>query len=108
MLSATQAEFAHGETLLAITKRMARKDGITVLVSGIEMNARIEGFDGMYSGDKGQNSGWVYFVNGEPEMAGCAACEVKAGDRIEWKFADDIYTHYDIDDAHPTGSGGAI
>lgn len=39
--------------------------------------------------DKGADSGWLYYVNGEVPQVGIKDCEVKAGDVIEVKYTAD-------------------
>lgn len=50
-----------------------------------EMGVLIKNIDGVKNGT--DNKYWQYWVNGELPMVAADRKEVKAGDKIEWKFA---------------------
>lgn len=49
----------------------------------------VQGIDGLYAGDCGDYSGWMYKVNGKVPDVGADQYEVKKGDEIEWYYVCD-------------------
>ena len=49
----------------------------------------VQGVDGLYAGDCGDYSGWMYKVNGKVPDVGADQYEVKKGDEIEWYYVCD-------------------
>ena len=63
--------------------------------AGIQMSSKytplygsyyVEGINQLYEFDCGQNSGWMYSVNGWFPNYGCSSYTVEDGDNIEWKY----------------------
>ena len=50
----------------------------------------IEGINQLYEFDCGQNSGWMYCVNGWFPNYGCSSYTVEDGDVIEWRYTCDL------------------
>ena len=46
----------------------------------------IEGINNLYEFDCGQNSGWMYSVNGEYPNYGASSYNLKDGDKVEWRY----------------------
>jgi len=50
-------------------------------------SAYIEGIANIYEYDCGEQSGWVYKVNGQFPNYGCSLYALKAGDKVEWVYS---------------------
>ena len=50
----------------------------------------VEGINNLYEFDCGQNSGWMYCVNGWYPNYGCSRYVVQDGDVIEWNYTCDL------------------
>ena len=50
----------------------------------------IEGINNLYEFDGGNNSGWMYSVNGWYPNYGCGTYRVKQSDVIEWNYTCDL------------------
>lgn len=71
-------EIKSGDDVLKILKRT----GIRIDVQ----SGYVRGIDNLYEFDCGQNSGWLYKVNGVRPNVGASKYKVKKNDRIEWLY----------------------
>ena len=88
ILSTTTVEFEDGETVFDVLKRVCKNKGIQMESSYTPMYSSyyIEGIHNLYEFDCGQQSGWMYRVNGWYPNYGCSSYTLKDGDKIEWKY----------------------
>ncbi len=92
ILPKTKVEIVEGENVFAVLKRVTRRKKIQMefrndpLYSG----AYIEGINHLYEFDCGNDSGWMYKVNGWFPNYGCSKYSVKDGDVIVWCYTCDL------------------
>ena len=88
ILYPSEISFTPGDTVFDVLKDACGQ-------AGIQMSSRytplygsyyIEGINQLYEFDCGQNSGWMYSVNGWFPNYGCSEYKVEDGDNIEWKY----------------------
>lgn len=92
ILKPVTVPLAEGDSVFDVLRRAAKEYGILMEYSDTPLfgTAYIEGIANLYERDCGQNSGWIYSVNGERPNYGCSQCAVKAGDEITWEFTCDL------------------
>lgn len=92
ILYPSEVEFTPGETVFDVLKRVCADTGIHMSSRYTPMYGSyyIEGINQLYEFDCGQNSGWMYRVNGWYPNYGCSSYEVSDGDNIEWRYTCDL------------------
>lgn len=92
ILATTKVEIVENESVFDLLKRVTRSKGIQMefrndpLYSG----AYIEGINHLYEFDCGNESGWMYKVDGWFPNYGCSRYTVKEGERIVWCYTCDL------------------
>ena len=88
ILPATTVTFTEGETVFDVLKRICDARGIQIEYSYTPMYGSyyIEGINHLYEFDCGQQSGWMYKVNGWFPNYGCSSYKLEAGDTIVWAY----------------------
>lgn len=88
ILPATTVTFTEGESVHDVLQRVCRDNGIHMESSWTPAynSAYVEGINQLYEFDCGQNSGWMYNVNGWFPNYGCSKYTVKSGDVINWVY----------------------
>ena len=83
-----EVEFQEGETVFDVLLRETKKNGIHMESSfSLVYNAvYVEGINNLYEFDCGNQSGWMYKVNGIFPQYGCSQYKLKPGDVIEWQY----------------------
>jgi hypothetical protein len=104
ILKKTNVSVPEGSTVFDVLKK-ACKDGKCIdncaqcKKAGIQLefnwtpayqNYYIEGIHQIYEKDCGDNSGWMYSVNGVFPNYGCSSYKVKSGDTIKWLYTCDL------------------
>ena len=79
-------QFKDGDTVLDILKKAAREARVHMEYSGAGKLAYVKGIDNLYEFDKGPESGWKYFVNGEEMRQSAGAYKPGEGDIICWRY----------------------
>ena len=87
ILDTTTFDIEEGDTAYDILAEGARVYGISIDVSSI---GYVSGIGYIYQLDFGQNSGWMYRVNGEFPSDSCTLYVLSDGDVIEWLYTLDI------------------
>ena len=84
ILATSEIDFDEGETVLDVLKRACSLAGIQLEYSWTPMynSYYIEGINNLYEFDCGEESGWMYKVNGWFPNYGCSAYTLKDGDAI--------------------------
>ena len=84
--------FYEGESVFNLLVREMKKNKIHLefVNTPIYNSAYIEGIANLYENDCGDNSGWVYMVNGQSPSYGCSNYQLKAGDKVEWIYSCDL------------------
>ncbi len=91
ILDVTAFDLASGETAYDILIEAARKNGIHVDTSGATGASLgteyVTAINYTYEFDYGDQSGWVYRVNGATPSEGCGSYTLADGDFIEWHYS---------------------
>lgn len=98
ILAKSKLKFKEGETVFDVLKRACSIAGIQLEYSWTPMYGSyyIEGINNLYEFDCGNESGWMYRVNGWFPNYGCSSYTLKDGDAISFDFTckgygDDIH-----------------
>ena len=88
ILPTTTVTFTEGETVFDVLKRICDARGIQIEYSYTPMYGSyyVEGINNLYEFDCGQQSGWMYKVNGWFPIYGCSSYKLEAGDTIVWAY----------------------
>ena len=88
ILATSTIGFVDGETVFDVLKRACEAAGIQLEYSWTPMydSYYIEGINNLYEFDCGNESGWMYKVNGWFPNYGCSAYPLKDGDVIVWCY----------------------
>jgi len=88
ILATSTVEFKKGETVFDVLKRACSYAGIPLEYSytPIYESYYIEGINNLYEFDCGEQSGWMYKVNGWFPNYGCSSYTLKNGDNIVWDY----------------------
>lgn len=88
ILATSKIEFTDGETVFDVLKRACELTGTQLEYSYTPLyeSYYIEGINYLYEYDCGDQSGWMYKVNGWFPNYGCSSYKVKDGDVIVWCY----------------------
>lgn len=88
ILSTTSVSFSEGETVFDVLQRVCSSAGIQLEYSytPIYESYYIEGINHLYEFDCGNESGWMYKVNGWFPNYGCSSYHLEDGDVIVWTY----------------------
>lgn len=92
ILYKSTVEFEQGDTVFDVLKRVTKAAGIQMESKWTPMynSYYVEGINQLYEFDCGEQSGWMYSVNGWYPNYGCSSYELKDGDKIEWRYTCDL------------------
>jgi len=84
LLRSTSTTFEEGETAFDVLNRACKENGIALEYSYVPIYSSyyVEGIGNLYEFDCGDESGWMYKVNGWFPNYGCAQYELSDGDAI--------------------------
>ena len=88
ILAPSVVEFTEGETVFDVLKRACSRAGIQLEYSWTPLynSYYIEGIHNLYEFDCGNESGWMYKVNGWFPNYGCSSYDLSDGDTIVWCY----------------------
>lgn len=88
ILATSSVEFEDGETVFDVLNRVCEYAGIQIEYSWTPMynSYYIEGLNNLYEFDCGNESGWMYKVNGWFPNYGCSSYTLEDGDNIVWCY----------------------
>lgn len=88
ILATSSVEFEDGETVFDVLNRVCDYAGIQLEYSWTPLYSSyyIEGINNLYEFDCGNESGWMYKVNGWFPNYGCSSYTLKDGDDIVWCY----------------------
>lgn len=88
ILPTSKISFSEGETVFEVLKRACSAAGIQLEYSWTPLyeSYYIEGINHLYEFDCGEQSGWMYKVNGWFPNYGCSSYELSEGDVIVWTY----------------------
>lgn len=92
LLAKTTVTFEQGETVFDVFKRvlLAEKLHFEYVDAKAYGSVYIEGIGNLYEFDCGEQSGWLYFVNGISPGLGCSGYTVANGDEIVFAYTCDM------------------
>lgn len=92
ILSETEVEISEGETAFDVLNKITREKGIHMefVETTLYNSVYIEGINNLYEFDCGENSGWIYTVNGKTLSKSSSKYLIKDGDRIAWLYTVDL------------------
>ena len=92
ILYKSTVEFEQGDTVFDVLKWVTKAAGIQMESKWTPMynSYYVEGINQLYEFDCGEQSGWMYSVNGWYPNYGCSSYELKDGDKIEWRYTCDL------------------
>ena len=92
ILPATTVTFSPGESVFDVLQQVCRDYGIHMEseFTPIYNSAYIQGINNLYEFDVGNESGWMYKVNGWFPNYGCSRYQVEDGDVICWVYTCDL------------------
>ena len=77
-------DFKEGATAFDLLEAVAEKSGIILEIKNYDSGIFVETIDGLENGQEGKY--WLYYVNGEMPQVSADKKELKAGDKVEFKF----------------------
>ena len=88
ILATSTVEFEDGETVFDVLNRVCEYAGIPIEYSWTPLynSYYIEGINNLYEFDCGNESGWMYKVNGWFPNYGCSSYTLSDGDDIVWCY----------------------
>ena len=88
ILPATEVEIEEGESVFGVLRRVCEENGVQIEYSWTPVydSYYIEGIGHLYEFDCGEESGWMYRVNGEFARYGSSSYKLSGGERIEWLY----------------------
>lgn len=92
ILAPEEVPFEEGETVFDLLRRQTRAHGIhmeATFTPGYG-SSYVEGIANLYEFDCGQQSGWVYLVNGVSPGYGSSQYVLSPGDVVEWAYTCDL------------------
>lgn len=92
ILPETKVFFNSGENVFNILQRELKRAKIHLefVTTPMYNSVYIEGINNLYEFDCGENSGWMYKVNGDFPKYGCSNYTVQDKDVIEWVYTCDL------------------
>ncbi len=85
-----EVSLTEGMSALDATRIFAQNEGIEI----ISKDSYIQKIGDYREKDHGPMSGWLYFVNGESAMVGCADYILSDKDEILWRYVKDFSEEY--------------
>lgn len=88
ILAESTVEFQEGDTVFDVLQSVCKETGIHMEYTNnpVYDSAYIEGINQLYEFDCGEQSGWMYNVNGWFPNYGCSKYTVSDGDDINWVY----------------------
>ena len=92
LLAVTEVEFQAGESVFDVFRRVLREKKIHFEYTDAQMydSVYIEGIGNIYEFDCGEQSGWMYSVNGTYPGLGCSVYTLADGDAIVFSYTCDL------------------
>ena len=86
ILKERTVSYYDGETVYDVLKRELKKDNILREASFTGDSVYVEGINNIYEFSCGEQSGWMYEVNGVYPGKSCSKYDVVDGDIIKWNY----------------------
>ena len=86
ILRSTTVYAYKGDTVFDVLKKASKQHGFALKTKGFGPTVYVSGINGLNEFDYGQESGWMYKVNGTRPLVGCGSYELESNDHIEWYY----------------------
>ena len=88
LLKPMEVTFREGQSAFDVLQQVCRDNKIHMEFSmtPVYSSAYIEGIGNLYEFDCGEESGWMYAVNGWFPNYGCSQYQLQDGDTVEWVY----------------------
>ena len=86
ILDITPVSIEKGDTALSVLKRVMKENKIHMETSGKGDSEYVKGINNLYEFDKGPQSGWIFYVNGESPSQSAGKTVLADGDMVEWVY----------------------
>ena len=86
ILKKTKVDLHKGDTAYDILYKVTKKNNISMESSDTAGNKYVKGIDNFYEFSCGQQSGWLYQVNGKVPKKSSSDYKIKNNDVIKWRF----------------------
>ena len=86
ILKKTTVGLQKNDTAFSVLSRTLKKNKINFETSGSGENVYVKGISDFYEFSCGQESGWLYAVNGKQPKVSAGAYNIKNGDEIVWHY----------------------
>lgn len=90
ILKETFIDFKQGQSAYDVLKLICRQNNIILSVKGFGEQVYIAGINGLKEFDGGQNSGWLYTINGKMPEVGVGSYKLEDGDKIQLRYTVNI------------------
>lgn len=87
-------DFAEGQTAWDAFLTAAQSAKLHYESDGSGESAYLIGIGNLYTGDAGDQSGWVFEVNGAPPDVGCGRWPLADGDELTFRFVADFHAYF--------------
>ena len=85
-IPAMHVSLQKGDTAYTVLQRIAAEKGIDVIATGTGAEVYVKTIAGLSEFDGGQNSGWMYSVNGEFPQFSAGIYTLEDGDVLRWQY----------------------
>lgn len=89
LLSSRTVTVVEGTSAFTALRSALSSAGVDLEYTGSGSTAYVVSIGGLAAFDYGDNSGWLYFVNGVAPSVGCGAYTLSAGDTVEFRYTED-------------------
>ena len=86
ILKKTEVDLHKGNTAYDVLYKVTKDKNISMESSDTAGNKYVKGIDNFYEFSCGQQSGWLYQVNGKTPQKSSSDYKVKRNDVIKWRF----------------------
>ncbi len=86
LIDSKEYALREGESALDLLIRAARYEQISLDADG----GYVRGIGGLYEFDRGEGSGWVFYINGEYMKFGADSVTLHDGDVVKWVYTQEI------------------
>ncbi|WP_203651194.1 DUF4430 domain-containing protein [Secundilactobacillus yichangensis] len=90
LLQDSRVRIKKGETVATVLKKVAGQKHVAVAYQGGSGSTYVRGIAGLFEFDHGSGSGWLYSVNNKFYGYSAGKKKVKAGDRVQWLYTENL------------------
>ena len=94
MLRPMDVDFDAGDTAWDAFRTAAQSAKLQYETDGTGESAYLIGIGNLYTGDAGDQSGWLFEVNGQSPDVGCGRYELRDGDAVTFRYVYDFNEYF--------------